>query len=81
MAISYSLPYDPSKVGDFITWRLTELALMEDWVGQLLFNKMTRTGKLHPGDETGMMRRFLHVMRLLETELRMRYKERHYYGL
>jgi len=81
MSVSYSLPYDPSKVGDFITWKLTEFALMEDWLGQLLFNKMSRTGKLLPGEETEIMRRFLHVTQVFELELRMRYKERNYYGI
>jgi hypothetical protein len=81
VAITYTLPYDPAQVGDHITWRLTEMALIEDWTGQLLFNKMSRSGRLLPGEETFILRRFLHVTQVLETELRMRYKERHYYGL
>ncbi len=81
MAISYSLPYDPSGVADPVTWRLTEFTLIEDWMGQLLFNKMSLKGRLEPGEETNIMRRFLHVTHVFETELRMRYKARNYYGM
>jgi hypothetical protein len=81
MAVSYKLPYDPTTVVDRITWKITEFAMLEDWIGQLVFNKLQRLGRINNSEDKEFMRRFLHVSNVFETELRMRYKDRGYYGL
>lgn len=75
------LPYSPQLLVDRVTHVLTEMALDNDGIGQLLFEAIAKKGQLVHPDDVAMMRCFLHLTRLFETELRMRYKERGYHGL
>ena len=74
------LPFSPYGVVDLVTHRLTEMALYEDHIGQLIFAEFDKPGGADNEENVYMMRRFLHTYRVLETELRMRYKARGYHG-
>ena len=76
----YRLPFNHLLVPDKVGYKLTELALEEDWRTQQLFALLDKRGYL-TDEEVPRMRRYLHTMRILETEVRMRQQARGYYGI
>jgi hypothetical protein len=76
----YRLPFNKYLVPDKVGYKLTELTLAEDWRTQQLFAILDKRGNLTE-EELPRMRRYLHTMRILETEVRMRQQARGYYGI
>lgn len=78
--VKYRLPYNEHLVPDLVLGHLIRMCLAEDWEAQQLFNVIDKQGFV---DDTQVprMRRYLHTIRLFETEIRMRTKERGYHEL
>ena len=80
MEVNIQLPYNKYLVPDLVTGTLIRMALAEDWSAQRLFHVVDKRGYMSD-DEVPRMRRYLHTLRVLETEIRMRNKARGYHGL
>ena len=74
------LPYNHWLVPDLILSGLIRMYLTEDWSAQQVYNVMDKQGFVND-EQVPRMRRYLHTLRVLETEIRMRKQARGYYGL
>ena len=72
------LPYNKYLVPDLVLGELIRICLEEDRAAQRLFHVMEKRGHLID-EEVPRMRRYLHTLRVYETEIRMRKQARGLY--
>ena len=74
------LPYNHWLVPDLILGELIRMYLTEDWLAQQVYNVIDKQGFVND-EQVPRMRRYLHTLRVLETEIRMRKQARGYHGI
>lgn len=79
MVANATLPYNKYLIRDLVMGELIRISLEEDWSAQQLYRVMEQRGYLTP-TETYRMRRYLHTLRVFETEIRMREQARGLYS-
>lgn len=78
MVANCTLPYNKYLIPDLVMGELIRISLEEDWCAQRLFKVMESRGYL-TDTEVYRMRRYLHTLRVYETEIRMRQQARGLY--
>lgn len=78
--MKFRLPYNEYLGVDKWLRLLNKMYLEEDWLAAQLFTTIDKRGYL-ADEEVPRMRRHLHLLRVLETEIRMRHKARDYHGV
>ena len=79
MVANVDMPYNKYLIPDLVMGTLIRISLAEDWSAQQLYRVMESRGYLTP-TEVSRMRRYLHTLRVYETEIRMREQARGLYS-